>query len=90
MNITPVGERVILKPVKAEEKTKGGIYIPESAKEEKKEAVVISVGTDKNGKKLPLNEGDKVIYGGYGYNKIKVNDEEYIIIDFKDILAKIG
>ncbi len=88
MKIIPVGERVLLKPEEAKEKTDAGIYIPESAKEERKEGTVVAVG-EKDGKKLPLKEGDKVIYGGYSSEELELDGEKYIIIDFKDILAKI-
>ncbi len=89
MKIKPIGERVLIKPVKAEEKTAGGIYIPEEAKEEKKEAVVEEVGMFKDGKELPLKKGDKVLYGGYSSDEFEVNNEKYLIIDFKDILAVV-
>ena len=89
MNIKPIGERVLIKPSKQEEKTKGGIYIPDSAKEEKKEGEIIAVGTFKEGKELPLKKGDKIIYGGYSSDEFKIDDEKYLIIDFKDVLAKI-
>ena len=89
MEIRPIGERVLIKPLKEEtEKTKGGIYIPESAKEKKKEGEVIAVGCFKDGKELPLKRGDKVLYGGYSSDEVKMNDEEYIIVEFKDVLAK--
>ncbi|MBI2576947.1 co-chaperone GroES [Candidatus Woesearchaeota archaeon] len=90
MNITPIGERVLIKPMKEEERTKGGIYIPESAKEEKKEGEVIAVGTTKEGKELPLKKGDKILYGGYSSDDFKVDGEKYIILEFKDVLAKLG
>ncbi len=89
MKISPIGERVLIKPTKQEEKTKGGIYIPESAKEEKKEGEVIAVGRYKDGKELPLKKGDKVIYGGYSSDEIEIDGEKYLFVDFKDILAKI-
>jgi len=90
MNITPIGERVLIKPIKDEERTKGGIYIPESAKEEKKEGEVIAVGTTKEGKELPLKKGDKILYGGYSSDDFKIDGEKYIILEFKDVLAKLG
>jgi chaperonin GroES len=89
MNIKPLGERVLIKPFKEEEKTKGGIYLPESAKEEKKQGEVIEVGRFKDGKELPLKKGDKIIYGGYSSDEFKINGEKYLILDFKDVLAKI-
>lgn len=89
MNIQPLGERVLIKQTQKEEKTKGGIYIPESAKEERKEGEVIAVGTFKEGKELPLKKGDKVLYGGYSTEEIEVEHQKYVFVEFKDILAKI-
>ena len=71
MKIKPMGERVLIKQHKKEEKTAGGIYIPDSAKEERKEGVVVAVGQYKDGKELPLKEGDKVLYGGYSSEDIE-------------------
>lgn len=89
MKIKPMGERVLIKPKEKEEKTAGGIYLPDSAKEERKEGEVIAVGQYKDGKDLPLKPGDKVIYGGYSSEEIEINNEKHIFVDFKDILAKI-
>jgi len=61
MAITPIGERVLIKPYRQDEKTKGGIYIPESAKEKKKQGTVIAAGTFKDGKELPVKPGDIII-----------------------------
>ena len=89
MNVTPLGERVLLKQTKKEEKTKGGIYIPDSAQKERKEGKVISVGMTKEGKELPLKAGDTVLYGGYSHEEIEMDGETYVLVEFKDILAKI-
>ncbi|HIH11241.1 TPA: co-chaperone GroES [Candidatus Woesearchaeota archaeon] len=89
MNIVPLGERVLLKPRQKEEKTKGGIYIPEAAQEEKKEGIVVAVGTTKEGHPLPLKKGDLVLYGGYSNEDFKIEGEKYLLIEFKDILAKL-
>ncbi|MBI4018918.1 MAG: co-chaperone GroES [Candidatus Aenigmarchaeota archaeon] len=88
MEIKPVGRRVLIRPVK-EEKTKGGIYIPESAKEGRKEGEVLAVGTGKDGNPLPLKKGDRVIYGGYSSEEFEFNGQKYLVIQFKDIVAKI-
>lgn len=88
MKLTPIGERIVLKPVKAEEKTKSGIYLPKGA-EEKKQGVIEAVGTNKDGNPLPLKKGDKVIYGGYSSEEIEIENEKYLIIEFKDIIAKL-
>ena len=89
MIIRPIGERVLLQHQKKEEVTKGGIYIPEPARQEKKEGIVLAVGTFEDGKELPLKKGDHVIYGGYQADEIEIDDEKYIFVDFKDILATI-
>jgi len=87
--IRPIGERVLLRHQKKEEVTKGGIYIPESARQEKKEGIVIAVGTFEDGKELPLKKGDHVIYGGYQSDEIEIDEENYIFVDFKDIMATV-
>ena len=85
MNIQPVGERVLLKPIKAVEKTSGGIYIPEDAQEKKKEGIVVAVG-----KVQDIQPGDKVLYGGYSNEEFQIENETYLIVEAKDILAKLG
>lgn len=89
MKIRPLGERVLLKPVKSEEKTSGGIYLPEESKEEKKQGIVEEVGKTADGKELPLKKGDRVLYGGYSSDEFEINNEKFLIIDFKDILAVV-
>ena len=90
MKIQPIGERVLIKPTKKEEKTSGGIYIPESAKDEKKEGIVQAVGAFKDGKPLPLSKGDRILYGGYSSDDFEIDGEKYIVLEYKDILVKIG
>jgi len=87
--IRPIGERVLLKHREEEKVTKGGIYIPESAQKEKKEGIVIAVGTFEDGKELSLKKDDHVIYGGYQADEIEIDNEKYIFVDFKDILATV-
>jgi chaperonin GroES len=87
MNIKPVGERVLIKPIKEEEVTSGGIYIPESAQKEKKEGNIVAVGTYEDGKELPVKKGDHVIYGGFQSDEMEMDGEKYLFIDFKDVLA---
>ena len=89
MIIRPIGERVLLKHQKKEEVTNGGIYIPYSARQEKKEGIVTAVGTFEDGKELPLKEGDHVIYGGYQSDEIEIDGENYIFADLKDIMATV-
>jgi len=89
MKITPIGERVLIKQKEPVEQTKSGIYIPDSAQQKRKEGDVISVGTYKDGKPLPLKEGDHVIYGGYSAEKIEIDGEELVFVEYKDILARV-
>ncbi len=89
MIIRPIGERVLIKAIKKEEVTESGIYIPDSAQEEKKEGIVVAAGTFEDGKDLPLKAGDHVIYGGYRSDEIDVEGELHMFIDFKDVLAVV-
>jgi len=89
MKIKPLGERVLIKPEKQkEEKTKSGIYLPKSD-EEKKQGIIEEVGVSKDGKSLPINKGDKILYSGYSREDIEIENEKYVIVDFKDIIAKL-
>ncbi|ANE41848.1 molecular chaperone GroES [Fervidobacterium sp. SC_NGM5_O18] len=87
MKVKPLGERLLIKPIIEEKKTAGGIVLPDAAKEKPMKAEIVEVG------KLPedctLKVGDKVIYNKYSGTEIKIDDEDYIIIDLNDILAKI-
>ena len=92
MKIRPLQDRVILKRVKEEEKTKGGIIIPDTAKEKPLEGVVVAVGSGKplkNGKVAPLDvkEGDKVLFGKYSGTEVKVDGEELVLLNEDDVLA---
>ena len=84
MNIKPLGNRVLLKPIEAEQKTKSGLYIPDSAKEKPLQARVIAVG---NGDKVKVKPGQTVIYESFGGSELKINNEKHLIMDVKDILA---
>ena len=91
-NLTPIGDRVVVKPAREEQKTKSGIVLPDSAKEKPSEGTVVSVGSGRvldNGQKVALEVkiGDKVIYSKYGGTEVKVENEEYIILSERDILA---
>ena len=89
MKVKPIGERVLIKIEKLkEEKTKSGIYLPKS-NEEKKQGIIEKIGTNKDGKSLPLNEGDRVLYSGYSHEEIEIENEKYVIVEFKDIIAKL-
>ena len=76
-------------PIKAEERTAKGIYLPESAKEEKKEGQVVSLGDFPKDKEVNLKVGDKVIYSGYSSEEIELHGKKYVIVELKDIIAKI-
>jgi chaperonin GroES len=93
IKLDPLGDRVVVKPSTKEEVTKGGILIPETAKEKPQEGQVLAVGPGKmteDGKRIPLDVrvGDIVIYAKYGGTEIKEGDEELIILRESDILAK--
>jgi chaperonin GroES len=89
MKIKPLGERVLIKTEKnKEEKTKSGIYLPKS-EEDKKQGIIEEVGVSKDGKGLPINKGDKVLYSGYSHEEIEIDNEKYVIVEFKDIIAKL-
>ena len=94
MNIRPLQDRVILKRVKEEEKTKGGIIIPDTAKEKPIEGKVIAVGAgkvDDSGKQRPLDvkAGDKILFGKYSGTEVKIDGEEHLILREEDILGVI-
>ena len=90
--LKPLGDRIIAKATSAEEVTKGGIVLPDTAQEKPQEGEVIAVGPGKvldSGKMMPMDVkvGDKIIYGKYGGTEVKVGDEEYIILRQDDVLA---
>lgn len=92
--VRPLHDRLIVKRLSEEEKTKGGIIIPDTAKEKPQEAQVIAVGNGKileNGKVVPLEvkEGDKVLFSKYSGTEIKLDGEEYLILREEDIQAII-
>jgi chaperonin GroES len=92
MKIRPLYDRVIVKRIGEEEKTKGGIIIPDTAKEKPIEGKVVAVGGGKildNGKKLPLDvkKGDKVLFGKYSGTDIQIEGEEHLIMREDDIIA---
>jgi chaperonin GroES len=91
--LQPLADRVLVKPIEREEKTKSGIYLPDTAKEKPQEGEVLAVGPGKygdEGDRIPMDikVGDRVIYAKYGGTEIKVDDEELIILRESDILAK--
>ncbi|NIZ47231.1 co-chaperone GroES [Entomospira nematocerorum] len=88
MKITPLADRVLLKMEVAEKKTASGLFIPDTATQEKTQVGhVIAIGDDKE--KIKVNPGDKVIYDKYAGNQIKIDGIEHMIVDMKDIVAII-
>ena len=95
MNFTPLHDRVAIKPMDQEEKTLGGIIIPDTAKEKPMQGKVIAVGKgtkDRDGNLIPLDVkvGDKVLYGKWGGTEVKVNGQEFIIMKESDIMGLIN
>ena len=89
MRLKPLGNRVVLQELEAEEKTPSGIILPDSAKEKPQEAVVVAVGPGDEESEMQVKEGYRVIYAKYSGTDVKLDDEEYIIIDQKDIFASV-
>ena len=94
INVKPLGDRVLVEPAEEKEVKKGGIIIPDTAKEKPTEGVVVALGTgktDDNGKKLPfeVKKGDRVLVSKYGGTEIKLDGKEYKILNSDDILAVI-
>jgi len=94
MELKPLGDKVIVEVLNAEEKTKGGIVLPDTAKEKPQEGKVIAVGTGKtlpNGKVVTpsVKPGDRIIFGKYSGNEVEVEDHEYLIVNEDDILAVV-
>ncbi len=92
MKLKPLGDRIVVKVLTRDEKTKGGILIPETAKEKPQEGEVMAVGSGKvleNGQKLPLEvkTGDKVLFSKYGGTEVKIEGEEMLILSERDVLA---
>jgi chaperonin GroES len=95
INLTPLADRVIIKPSEAEETTKGGIILPDTAKEKPIEGTVVAAGPGKvtdDGKtvKMGVKVGDKVLYGKYSGTEVTVGGEEYLIMRESDIFAIVG
>jgi chaperonin GroES len=92
MNIRPLHDRVIVEPLGAEEKTAGGIIIPDTAKEKPSEGKIVAVGSglrDKDGKVIALDvkKGDRILYGKWSGNEVKVDGKDLLIMRESDILA---
>jgi chaperonin GroES len=95
LKVRPLGDKVLVKRVEAESKTAGGIVLPDTAKEKPKRGVVQAVGDGKlldNGErsKMQVNKGDEVLFSSYAGTEIKIDGEEFLIIDESEILAVLG
>ena len=89
MKLAPLGDRVVLKPLVAEETTKSGIVLPGTEKEKPQQAEVVAVGPGTEKVKMEVKEGDKVIYSKYAGTEVKADDENFIIVSKSDVLAVI-
>ena len=94
MNLRPIGDKVLVEVLASLEKTKSGLYVPDTAKEKPQEAKVIAVGSGKtlpNGKVVSptVKSGDRIVFSKYSGSEIKLDEKEYLIIDEDDILALI-
>lgn len=94
VNITPLHDRVVVKRIEEKESVRGGIIIPDTAKEKPQEGEVVSVGAGKRekGERIPLDvaPGDRILFGKYSGTEIRLDDQEYLILREDEILAKLG
>ncbi len=95
VNVTPLHDRVLVRRLEEKETVKGGIIIPDSAKEKPQEGEVVAVGAGKLNDKgeriqLDVKVGDRILFGKYSGNDIKIDDEEFLILKEDEILAKLG
>ena len=90
MKIRPLHDRVVVRPLESEEKTAGGIIIPDTAKEKPSEGEVVAVG--QGGRVVPLDvkKGDRIIYGKWSGNEVKVDGEDLLIMKESDIMGVVG
>ena len=89
LSIKPIGDRVVVEPAPAEEKTASGIYIPDTAKEKPQKGTVIAVGNGKKDQPMTVKEGNVVLYGKYAGTEINVGGKDYLIMRESDIFAII-
>ncbi|MGP6159070.1 MAG: co-chaperone GroES [Vulcanimicrobiaceae bacterium] len=92
VNLRPLGDRLVVEHVEQSDKTSGGVFLPDTAKEKPQEGKVLAVGSGRtldSGTKLPLDVkvGDKIIYSKYSGSEVKIDGKEYLIISEKDVLA---
>jgi chaperonin GroES len=89
VNVKPLADRVLVKPAEAEETTKSGLIIPDTAKEKPQKGTVVAVGPGKKDEPMTVKEGDVVLYGKYSGTEITIDDENYLIMKESDIFATI-
>ncbi len=94
MKVKPIADKVLVKRIEAEEKTKGGIVLPDTAKEKPKRGKIVEIGPGKllddgSRSKMQVKKGDEVIFASYAGTEIKIDGEEYLIMDESDILAVV-
>lgn len=88
INVTPLGENILVHPEKPEQKTAAGIYLPETASQERSQlGTVIAIG---DSDKIKVKAGQKILFRRYGGEEVKIDGEEYLIASYKDILAIVG
>lgn len=94
VSIQPLGDRVVVRPLEEAETMRGGLYIPDTAKEKPQQGTVVAVGPGRleKGQRVPmeLKTGQTVLYPKYGGSEVTINDEEFLIIKEQDVLAVIG
>lgn len=90
MNIKPLADRVLIEPAPAEEKTIGGIIIPDTAKEKPLQGKVLAVGNGTKDEEMVVKEGDTVLYGKYAGTELEVEGTKYLIMRQSDVLAVLG
>ncbi len=95
MGLKPLGDRVVLRIIEQEEKTKGGIVLPDTAREKPQKGEIVAVGTGRlleSGERVPLDlkVGERVVFARYAGTEVKVDGEEYLIVNERDILAVVS
>ena len=95
MALQPLGDRIVVKPLDEQDKTKSGLVLPDTAKEKPQEGKVIAVGSgrlldDGIVKKLEVKHGDRVLYGKYAGTEVRLQEEDYLILREEDVLAIVG
>jgi chaperonin GroES len=95
LKVKPLADRVVVKPLEESEQMRGGLYIPDTAKEKPQQGEVVAVGNGKvgdDGKRIDmeLKVGDKVLYGKYSGTEVTISDEQYLILRESDVLAVVG